>query len=49
MVKDAKFFEFESLILPADNTAKYVFDHVCSYRNCCFLCAASNVIVFVYL
>ena len=25
------------------------FFHICSYSNCCFLCAASKIAVFVYL
>ena len=26
-----------------------LFFHICSYSNCCFLCAASRIVVFVYL
>ena len=31
------------------NATKYVFPHIFSYSNCCFLCVVIKVAAFVYL
>ena len=48
--KAQNYFNFQFLIPPTYHTAILCFSfHICSYSNCCFLCAASQIVVLVYL
>ena len=49
VVKDTKFLSFGSIYHPSTILQNMFVFHICNYSDCCFLCAASKIVVFVNL